>query len=512
MAVASRKRPSRFGFVTSAPDDLGIRDVVNRNSRASAPVLALALAVGWFAYASNAQAQPAEPTPAQAADPPPIPPPTAGSPISTSGSDVAPPAPILPTSPTVIGPGEGMSSEERRREVDARLAIDEARLKTLENDLGPLRHLKVQGYVQFQYRLQSFNAAASPNLINGSLPEGISSNDVIAKADGTSTNANLFRLRRTRLRTLYETDVMRVFMQIDLLPAGGPTATQGTIARNAEASGIAHWTKDVKTSFGGGLFEVPMRAELLESSMYRPYIERSWLSQNMFPSERDLGVHAKTVIGKDMLAIDVGILNGQRLGEKNFVLQPDLNGSKDFFANAVLKMGRLGGNINGYLGRGQIIDATALRVKNFKRLGANLGLSFTDTFSEKLGETKLIAELMFGSNMDTGVNYGFAVPAIPKTFSDGVKDLNERGLYLRVDQEVTKWGIAGFRYDMYTTDSSIANNARDTYTFMAGARFSKLLRLINEVSYAIDNIHAQNAAAPSKHIFGYTAWLQGSFY
>ena len=148
-----------------------------------------------------------------------------------------------------------------------RLALDEARLKTLENDLGPLGHLKVQGYVQFQYRVQSFDAAASPNLVNGALPSGISSNDVVAKADGTTTNTNLFRLRRTRLRTIYETDIIRVFLQIDLLPAGGPTATQGTIARNAEATGIAHWTKDLKTELTGGLFQIPFRAEVIESSM-----------------------------------------------------------------------------------------------------------------------------------------------------------------------------------------------------------------------------------------------------
>ncbi|HSO33759.1 MAG TPA: hypothetical protein VLT33_14600 [Labilithrix sp.] len=471
-----------------------------------------ALTLALLACAPSALAQALGPTPAQAADPPPIPSPTAQTPISTSGSDVAPPGATLPTTPSLMPNGEPPTGEGRRRELDTRLAVDEARLKTLEDDLGPLRHLKVQGYVQFQYRLQSFNAAASPNLINGKLPDGISSNDVIAKPDGTTTNANLFRLRRTRLRTIYETDVMRVFLQVDLLPAGGPTATQGTIARNAEATGIAHWTKDVKTEFTGGLFQIPFRAELIESSMYRPWVERTFASQSLFPTERDLGVHAKTIYGKDLVALDLGVINGQRIGEKSFVLQPDLNGSKDFFAAVTTKIGPFSANLAGYLGRGQVVDATALRVKNFRRLGANLGAQYARTFSEKLGETRLSAELLFGTNMDTGVLAAFAVPTIPKNFTDGVKDLNERGFYVRLDQEVTKWGIAGLRYDTYTTDSSIANNARDTYGVMAGARFSKYLRLVNEVSYAIDNLHPEGAAPPSKHIFGYTAWLQGSFY
>ena len=68
------------------------------------------------------------------------------------------------------------------------------------------------------------------------------------------------------------------------------------------------------------------------------------------------------------------------------------------------------------------------------------------------------------------------------------------------------------RFDTYTTDSSIANNRKDTFTLMGGVRFSKLLRLINEMSYATDNMHAENTPAPSKHVWGYTAWLQGSFY
>jgi len=456
-------------------------------------------------------AAPSWPTsPATAADPPLLPAPTPGAPTSTSGTDVTPPSNVPPPAPIVVKGTE--DSLAKVRELEARVAADEERLKTLETNLGALRHLKFQGYVQLQYRVQSVNAAASPNLVNGSLPPGIGANDVIAKADGTTTNTNLFRLRRTRLRAIYETDDVRVFFQIDLLPMGGPTAAQGSIARNAEATGIAHWTKDIETRIGGGLFEVPFRNELLESSMYRPFIERTWASQNAFPTERDLGVHAKTFVMKDRFVFDVGILNGQRLGERSFVLLPDLNSSKDFFALVQTKLGPVTPTLYGYAGRGQTVDATLLRVKNFKKLGTNLAINVAHPFFPKLGETRVIGELMFATNMDTGVNYAFAVPAIPKVVTDDVKDLNERALTLRAEQELTKWGIAGFRYDTYTTDSDIANNARDTYTFMAGLRFGKNLRLMNEASYAVDNMHPEGAVAPSKHIYGYTAWLQGGFY
>jgi hypothetical protein len=507
---------------------------VQRNRRAAlafaAALVAVTLGRASVAAAQTppaAQPQPAQPpaqpgekwpqNPATAADPPLLPPPSSapGAPISTSGTDVVPPSHTSQPAPIVLGDKDAhhLSDEARRKmgELEARVALDEARLKTLENDLGPLRNLRIEGYVQLQYRFESVNAAGSQNRINGSLPPGISSNDVIAKPDGTTTNTNMFRLRRTRLRTIYETDVVRVFLQADLLPTGGPVSTEGTIARNAEATGIAHWTKDVKTEFTGGLFQIPFRDELTESSMYRPFIERTWAAQNLFPTERDLGLHAKTFVS-DRFTFDFGVLNGQRLGERTFVLQPDLNSAKDFFANAAVKLGPVDLSLAGYLGRGQVVDRQLLRVKNFGRLGMNVGVGVAHKLVPKLGETKLMAELLFGSNMDTGVNYPFALPAIPAQFGDSVKDLDQRAFYVRVEQDLTKWGMTGFRYDTYTTDASISNNGRDTYTFMLGARFSKYLRLVNELSYAIDNIHAPNTDAPSRHIAAYTAWMQGSFY
>ena len=485
--------------------------------------LAVALVLG---YAARAQAQTAQTppppdsrtwpqSPAQAADPPVIPPPTPATPLSTSGTDVQPPGNLLPPAPLVVGaPAASGADAARVRELEARVALDEARLRTLESDVGPLRHLKFMGYVQLQYLLTSNNAAASPNLQpNGTLPPGITSNDTIARADGSTTNTNAFRLRRTRLGATYETDVMRVFLQVDLLPSGGPASTQSTIARNAEATGIAHWNKDIRTEFTGGLFQVPFRMELEELSLFRPFIERSWASLNLFPPERDIGVHARTFALDDHLVVDVGVINGQRLGEPRFVLQPDLNSSKDFFATVSgKKLGPLEASLSGYAGRGQIVDPQLLRVKNYDRYAMNLGARFAQVLVPVLGETRLMGELMFGKNMDTGVIYPFGVPAIPMAFTDDVSGLGERALYLRAEQELTRWGIAGFRFDTYTTDVSQANDARDTYTFMLGARFTKYLRLMNELSYAIDNMHLKGDVAPSKQIIQYSAWLQGSFY
>lgn len=475
---------------------------------------------------TSAHAQPAPPEkpkssdydPAKESDPPLLPdkdPPPPPPPLSTSGTDVAPSVPTTPR-PVVIEDkvAVGQGDEQARakiRELEARVALDEARLKTMETDLGFLRNLKVQGFIQMQYRFQDFNAAASPNATNGVLPNGIGANDVIARADGTTTNTNLFRLRRTRLRVIHETDVTRFFLQIDAAPIGGPAPGLGTIARNAEATGKANWTKNLRTEVTGGLFMVPFRRELTEISLFRPWIERSWAAQNMFPTERDIGVHVNTIMD-DKFAIDIGVLNGQRLGETRFFALPDLNRSKDFYLAAQVTTGPATFSAHGYAGSGVVVDPQQLRVKNYPRYGLNFGIVFGKTFFKDVGETRLLGEIAFTQNMDTGVNYAFGVPAIPARLTDDVVDIHQRSLYVRVEQDLTRWALAGFRYDTYTLDTSVKNNARDTYAIMAGAKFSKLFRWINEVSWAIDNIHPENTTAPSRHIFQYTSWLQGSIY
>lgn len=427
----------------------------------------------------------------------------------TPGTNLLPPPPVV-----VADKDAAKTADEARariRELEARLALDEAKLKTLETDVGFLRHLKIQGFIQLQYRVQDVNEAASPNLVNGRLPDGIGPNSVIAKADGTTTNTSAFRLRRTRLRVIHETDVTRFFLQLDAAPLGGPSPGTGTVARNAEATGIAHWTKKLKTEFTGGLFMVPFLRELPEASMYRPFIERTWAAQNLFPTERDIGVHINTMY-EDKLALDIGVINGQRLGESRFFAVPDLNRSKDFFASVQVGTGPMTFSVHGYAGSNVIVDKQNLRVKNFSRYAANFAVTFAKSLVPKLGETRAQAEIVLGQNMDTGVNYAFALPVIPTNFGADVKDIGQRSVYLRLEQDVTRWALGGFRYETYTPNTAIKNNARDTYTFMAGARFSKLLRFVNEVSWAIDNARPEGTAAPSMHIFQYTGWLQGSIY
>ncbi len=445
------------------------------------------------------------------ADPPLLPPPADTPPTSTSGVDVGPLDVRAPTTLVVRDEAAESRKDARLRSLEERIAENERRIRRLEERTRPFKNLTLSAYVQPQLLLVAYNAAASPNRIDGRLPDGIGANDVVARADGGTTNSNLFRLRRTRLRTTYETDVMRLWIQIDVLPAGGFGPGIGTIVRNAEATGKARFTNDVRTEFTAGMFFVPFRAELLEPSNVRPFIERTWFIQNALPTERDIGAHARTFALGDKLILDLGFVNGQRLGERFFVAVPDLNKTKDFVGQLSYKFAFATLGANAYVGRGQVVDATALRVKQFSRWAINYHALLHAPLVRGLGETRVLSELAIAQNMDTGVFYPFAVPRIPAAFTDETPSLDERAFYARVEQDFGKSILLGYRYDMYTPDTSLSNNARDTHAFVAVIRFSENLRLMNQVDWAIDNVHAPGTPAPSKHIVSFSSVLQAGF-
>lgn len=435
-------------------------------------------------------------------------------------------APLVPTQTAPLGtdraPSEPSAAgavtdadtnqDARIRALEQRITDDEERMRKLEKRSKLFEHLRFESFIQPQLLVQTFNSAASPNLQpNGTLPSGITANQTIAKPDGTTTNGTFFRVRRARLRTFYETDVMRLFLQIDALPAGGIGPGVGTILRNAEATGIVHWTRDVRTEFTAGLFFTPFRAELLEPSLKRPFIERTWFIQNAFPTERDYGAHIKTIALDDHLDVDLAVVNGQRLGERTFVALPDLNRSKDFLGRAGYKLGFVRLGASGYLGRGQVVDPQALRFKQYDRRAVNFEAAAAHRVLGSVGESRLSAELTLGRNMDSGVIYAFAVPRIPNDITKDVANIDERAVYVRFEQDVTRHATLGYRYDMYSPDTAIKNNARDTHAFLAVWKISPNLRLMSELGWAIDNVHPRNSPPPSKHIVYFSNVLQAMF-
>jgi len=454
-----------------------------------------------FTLAHHAAAQePVRPS----APPPPEPPwPTAPSP--SSGAD-------LDTRPTGVQAPAGGDVDARMRALEAKLALIQEKNEKRSKVLEWLEHLRIGGYIQPQLIWQSFNDAASPNVGAGGaagLPTGIGPNTTTAKADGTTTNPDFFRVRRARLKIeLMPSEYAKFVFEIDPNLSGGTAAGTGTVARNIEAVGIIPWSSDVRTEIGMGIFKMPFGNELLQSDADRPFIERGWAEQNFTPGEFDTGVRAYTTALKKKLTVQAAVVNGVTEGERNFTLVPDLNRGKDVVGRANFNIGPVDAGVSGVVGQGAVVDGAALKFKQYTRWGVNFEAAVHYKFVESLGMTKLSSELVLAKNLDRGVRYAFALPTIPANDSDSVGDHDERGFFVRFEQDFSEWFTLGLRYDMYTPDSAQKNNARDTYSAVGVVHFTKGLQLMLEFDHAIDNVHRPGASAPSKHIETFSSVFQ----
>lgn len=425
-------------------------------------------------------------------------------PVSTSGTALVPPEPMAPA--PLLAVAQPACGHDCRR-----LRALEERVRTLEERESFFRSFHLTGYVQPQLIAPIYSAAASPNTLGGSLPAGVDANDVTALPDGSTSNGTMFRMRRTRLRLVFEKPYMRAVVQTELLPGLTGTPDGSTLVRDAEATAIARLPKGVRLELSSGIFMVPFGYEPTEHSRHRVFIERAWGWNQMLPGARDMGARASLSAFRRRLLVDAAVVNGVTIGQGHFIPQPDRNRAKD----VVLRVrygGRVAeGSLSGYVGTGEVVDSALLAVKHVPRRAVGLALMVHHPFVRRLGETRLIGEAVVGTNMDRGLRYAFAVPTVPPGFFGGVRDVHQRMVNLRVEQQVGRWVTAGARYDAYTPDSSIKNNGRDQYSIVGVVHFGANLRLMSEATYAIDNAHSRGATPPSKHSVVFSEVLQAMF-
>ena len=479
-----------------------------------------------------ASAVPASPAPP---DLPPPPPPAWGPGGTAPGAGAPDPnAPPVPpgSAPAASASGDAAqiaALEQRVAAMEARLAVARRELFERERQrlhredierLHWLRHFKVSGYLQPQLVWNWFSDSASPNVnAAGQLPAGINADSVTAvngSNPATTTNTSFFRLRRARLKVEFApSDSAKFVFEIDPVPSGGPSGGIGTIARNVEAVGVVHWPGgfDMLTEFGVGIFKIPFGYEILQSDADRVFIERSWGEQNMFPGEFDTGARAYTSLLDRKLNVQLAVINGQILGEKTFALLPDLNKGKDIVGRASYNLGIATIGVSGYYGQGQLVDSTLLRFKNFQRYAFNAELMVKHRFLPSIGETRLLAEVTRGQNMDRGTKYGgTAIPTFPADVQNGsVADLDELAYWLRIEQDLGHRFTLAARYDYYSPNSAQGNNGRDTFAVVGVVHFTRALQLMLEYNHATDNVHKPGGQAPSKWIDTVSSVMQVRF-
>jgi hypothetical protein len=300
------------------------------------------------------------------------------------------------------------------------------------------------------------------------------SQDQLAQG-GALLNKDRFLIRRARVSLLGDWEYAALALEIDANTTSGPQVD----LRKAEAS--LQYRPDrskppiLMATFGQ--FDTPFGYELVESPRTRWFMERSTASQAFWPGEPDLGVRLAGAL--DFFRWTISALNGEPLGEKSPYALQDPNAAKDvtfrFGFDALPREDlHIAGGISALRGRGfspgtdatksglqwqdlnddgiiETIELTPISAgvatpsQNFDRWAT--GADLRAQYRSSLGVTKLYGEFMLGSNMDR--NQYFANPVLSKI------DQRELGFYVGVTQDITPYGIVGFRYDYYDPNSNL---------------------------------------------------------
>lgn len=302
--------------------------------------------------------------------------------------------------------------------------------------------------------------------------------------EGRPLNQDQFLLRRARLRVDHGWEYAAATLELDA------TGTEGLRlgARRAEASLL--YRGDVPDTVAPlvvvtvGVTDIPFGAELGESQRDRIFMERSIGSLALFPTEADVGVKAWGAYKHANYA--VAIVNGEPLSQGAFPRDP--NRAKDI-------VGRLGtralptesstveAGVSFYTGEGFIPGQAATKdtfrwidennnsavdigevygtpgkagqpSENFARwaLGLDLGGSLRTSY----GVTRIQAEAFAASNLDRGL--------VPQDLRGGKTEIREIGYSASLVQQVTQYGVVGFRAAYYDPNSDLVENHAGVFT------------------------------------------------
>jgi hypothetical protein len=334
-------------------------------------------------------------------------------------------------------------------------------------------------------------------------------------------NENRFLIRRGRLRGEADRGLVHGAVEIEANTIRGPQVRPVNVEASLKWPASRPYpgpTVDPRTLSDhepwfivtAGLFRTPFGFEVPEPENSRPWLERSTMSNALFPQSFDLGL--RVLGGYKMARYALGIMNGDPIGERAFPGR-DPNESKELIfrvgiASNVTEAVHVEAGLSGLSGRGfhrgraatkdeivwrdvnedtvvtpdelqAVAGSPATPSQNFKRfaMGADVRASLQIPVLGTLGAR---AEIIRASNLDRGL---FFADPVDQTY-----DLRELGWYVGVYQEITRWGLICVRYDRYDPDADAREREpfvlvpRDlslsTWSFNATGRFFGFARLI----------------------------------
>jgi hypothetical protein len=310
---------------------------------------------------------------------------------------------------------------------------------------------------------------------------------------GALLNQDRFSVRRGRIRLDAAWRFAELGLEIDASTTRGAEVT----VRRAEASLLYRDSRPYDARIERrsiregtppiamltlGLSEIPFGFELVDSARDRVFMERTLGSQAFFPSEPDVGLRLSG--GISFFRYSLALVNGEPVDDRVTRAGGDPTAHKDFVARvgvdvAPWKPLRVTGGISALRGKGfhPGSDATkgslvwtdtnenasveiteigpapgsaATPSEKFERWAAGVDLEVYVT--TPIGKTMLYGEAALGSNMDRGLFV--ADPALTSI------DVRELALYGALVQQVTPYGLLGFRFDYYDPNADFLESRR----------------------------------------------------
>lgn len=330
--------------------------------------------------------------------------------------------------------------------------LDE-RLAGIESDLGKLTKIKISGYIQAQYDMYDFqNRVSSINGVNNGAPSSL-----------TAPVSNSFNLRRARVKFTYEAaDGIKFVLQPDL-------AIDKVSLKDAYVVLNDRWTKTFSLTVGQ--FNRPTY-EVEFSSGSREFLERTRMTSNLYPSERDLGAKLEANLDTKYqipLKLQLAIFNGN-FGYGAIANQVrDIDSNKDVMARAVysFKMPNKGLGIDlgahGFFGSTKILATPS---------GAFSDVDGVSTFTPTVGtalkkgwygaEAQVYYDLLGGISLKTEYIAGTNSSTDNTAQTAGIFNTNKvrefKGLYASLIKNVGKNHQAVVRYDEFDPNTNLAGN------------------------------------------------------
>jgi hypothetical protein len=324
--------------------------------------------------------------------------------------------------------------------------------------------LVVSGYVQAQFEK---SALSEDQRLQG----------------GSPLNQDRFLVRRGRLRVDRRWDLAAVAVEFDGSTTRGPFFG----VRRAEASlifaGKPGRGEPPLLTLTAGLTEIPFGHELVESSRFRWFMERSTASLAFFPGEPDVGVRLQG--GFKFVRYALAVLNGEPLNDRagQGTGGREFNAAKDIVARVGIDTDgsgegklRFATGVSFLEGKGfhpgtdatkgsvvwqdanenTIVDNGELRANpdvaatpslNFRRWA--LGADFRVTLRTVLGLSRFAGEVYVASNLDRGTFFADPYAA------GSTGDIRHVGWYAYFLQDIGRYAVAGLRADVYDPNSDV---------------------------------------------------------